>query len=80
MRTSHRKWINVIVDLYNKTPNARKLEKKIVDIININFMFSSRHPFNNKDMYCRCIDHHSFVKIIFIIIFLFVERLHMYFP
>lgn len=35
MRTSHRKWINVIVDLYNKTPNARKLEKKIVDIINI---------------------------------------------
>lgn len=35
MRTSHRKWINVIVDLYNKTLNARKLEKKIVDIINI---------------------------------------------
>lgn len=34
MRTSQRKWINVIVDLYNKTPNARKLEKK-VDIINI---------------------------------------------
>lgn len=50
-------------------------KKKLILI----FMFSSRHPFNNKDMYCRCIYHHSFVKIIFIIIFFFVERLHMYF-
>lgn len=34
MRISYWKWINVIVDFYNKILNVRKLEKK-VDIINI---------------------------------------------
>lgn len=34
MRISYWKWINVIVEFYNKILNVRKLEKK-VDIINI---------------------------------------------
>lgn len=38
MRINYWKWINVIVDFYNKILNVRKLEKK-VDIINIYVQF-----------------------------------------